>query len=97
TLAPTALGTIWTVGRGNEIEWFVYCLGAICAIFDFIYIYLLTKRFARFGINAFTRKPLKGKEELAARTFAAVEEYKERSGNFKLMSYKECQEFLKVE
>ena len=98
TLAPTALGCIWTLGRpGNEIEYFVYCLGAICAVFDFMYIYLLVKRFARFGINAFPRKPLKGKEELAARTFAAVEDYKERSGNFKLKSYKECQEFLKVE
>ena len=97
TLAPTALGTYWTIFRGNEIEWFVYCLGFICAVFDFMYIYLLVKRFARFGINAFTRKPLKGKEELAARTFAAVEEYKERSSNFKLKSYKECKEFLKVE
>ena len=81
TLAPTAIGIYWMPG-----QYFVYCLAFICALFDFIYIYLLTKRFHSFGISPYTRKPLKGKEELAAQTFAAVEDYKRRSGEFKFSS-----------
>lgn len=90
TIAPTIIGLYWMPG-----QYFVYCLAFICALFDFIYIYLLTKRFHKFGLNPYTRKPLKGKEDVAAATFAAVEDYKKRSGEYKLKSYKECEETLK--
>lgn len=92
TLAPTALGIIWMPG-----QYFVYCLAAICAIFDFCYIYLLTKRFHKFGINPYTRKPLKGKEDVAAKTFAAIEDYKKRSEEFRFKSYAECKELMNGE
>ena len=78
TLAPTIIGIYWMPG-----QYFVYCLAFICALFDIIYIYLLTVRFKKFGVNPYTRKPIKGMEDVAAQTFAAVEDYKQRNANFK--------------
>lgn len=90
TLAPTCIGLIWMPG-----QYFVYCLAAICAIFDIVYITLLYKRFTQFGLNPFTHKPLKGQEELGQKTLAAVQDYRKRSSEFKLMNRKQCKEFRK--
>lgn len=89
TIAPSIIGFYWMPG-----QYFVYCLAIICALGDFCYIYLLTRRFHRFGLNPYTRKPLKGKEDVAEKTYAAIEDYKQRSAAFKLKSYKECKAFL---
>ena len=84
TLAPTCIGLYWMPG-----QYFVYCLAAICAIGDIAYIFLLTRRFKKFGMNPYTRKPIKGKEDVYEQTLAALADYKERSTNFKLKSMKE--------
>ena len=88
TLAPTLIGIIWMPGNP-----FGKALGACCAIFDIMYIYLLTVRFHQFGLNPYNRKPLKGKEDVAEKTYAALADYKERSAAFKLLSYQECKAF----
>lgn len=89
TLAPTCIGLYWMPG-----QYFVYCLAAICAVFDICYITLLTIRFRQFGLNPYTHKPLKGREAEAEKTYLALEDYKRRSNEFKLKTFKECKVFL---
>ena len=92
TLAPTAIGLYWMPG-----QYFVYCLAFVCAAFDFMYIYLLYARFKKFGLNAFTHKPIKGMEATAEKTYAAIADYKKRSGEFKLDSFKTCMANMKAD
>lgn len=57
TVAPSILGF-----RHMPGQYFVYCLAILCAILDATYIIMLTKRFHSFGLNPYTRKPLKNQK-----------------------------------
>ncbi len=78
TVAPTVLGFMWMPG-----QWFVYMLAIICAILDACFILMLTHRYVTFGMNPYTRKPIKGMEDKYNETINALAEYKEKSTNFK--------------
>lgn len=65
TVAPSVLGFMWMPGN-----YFVYCLAIMCALLDACYIYLVTEKAHKLGLNPYTRKPLKGRDvdpELALR------------------------------
>lgn len=78
TVAPSILGFMWMPGN-----YFVYMLAIICALVDTAYIVVLSRRYIRFGVNPYTGKPIAGREDTYAETMAALEDYKERSTNFK--------------
>ena len=77
TVAPSVLGFMWMPGN-----YFVYVLAIMCAIFDVIYIIMLTDRYHKFGVNPYTGKAIAGKEDIYADTQKKLAEYKEKSAAF---------------
>lgn len=77
TVAPSVLGFMWMPG-----QYFVYVLAFMCAIFDMVYILMLTRRWIEHGVNPYTGKVIPGKEAVYADTQAKLAEYKEKSDNF---------------